>query len=334
MRVHGAPLAQDAQPALAGEVLGLLPHAGQVAPPRLAVVARRAEGLMRRPRGLADADGFGRAAFGHESQDDVRDGVALARVRAFPLRGFADWTPARRVRMIAAMFGTFDTLFAAVVVFVGGHFLLSSQPVRDPLVTWLGAQRFTSLYSLAAAAALVWLAMAYSNAAYVPIWTPPPDLHWATAALTLVACLLVATGATTPSPTTVGSERRALSPADPAPGIFRVTRHPVMWGVALWSVGHLLANGDGASMMLFGGLLVLALGGMAHIDQKRARVLGAAWGPIQLTTSAIPFRALVTGRTSMDWSGIGMWRPLAGLALYLALTAAHPWFAGVTAVPA
>ncbi|SDF48330.1 Uncharacterized membrane protein [Limimonas halophila] len=205
--------------------------------------------------------------------------------------------------------------------------------MRDPLVRWLGTQRFTSLYSLAAAVALGWLAYAYSRAPFVPVWTPPAGMAWLTILVNVLACLLVAIGATTPGPTSVGSERRALSPEDPAPGIYRVTRHPVMWGVALWALAHLLVNGDGASMMLFGGLIVLALGGMAHIDQKRARLLGAAWGPVQLTTSAIPFRALLSGRTRMDWAGIGIWRPLGGVALFLALTAAHPWLAGVTALP-
>jgi len=236
--------------------------------------------------------------------------------------------------MITAMFGALDSLFAAVVVFVAGHFLLSSQGVRDPLVRWLGAQRFTSLYSLAATAALVWMVAAYTRAPSVPVWTPPPGTVWPALALNLAACLFVAMGVTTPNPTMVGSERRALSPVDPAPGIFRITRHPVMWGVALWAAAHLLVDGDGAGIMLFGGLLVLALGGMAHIDQKRARLLGSAWGPIQLTTSAVPFAALISRRTSMDWAGIGIWRPLAGIALFLALVLAHPWFAGVAALPA
>jgi uncharacterized membrane protein len=38
----------------------------------------------------------------------------------------------------------------------------------------------------------------------------------------------------------------------PARGIQRVTRHPFLWGVAVWAFVHLIANGDVASLMLFG----------------------------------------------------------------------------------
>jgi len=36
-------------------------------------------------------------------------------------------------------------------------------------------------------------------------------------------------------------------------------RHPMLWGVIIWSVAHLLANGDAASVVLFGAILVWAL---------------------------------------------------------------------------
>ncbi len=39
----------------------------------------------------------------------------------------------------------------------------------------------------------------------------------------------------------------------------RVNRHPQLTGVILWAVAHLLVNGDLASFILFGGLLVWAL---------------------------------------------------------------------------
>jgi len=39
----------------------------------------------------------------------------------------------------------------------------------------------------------------------------------------------------------------------------RVTRHPMLWGVTLWSVAHLIANGDLASILLFGSFVVFSL---------------------------------------------------------------------------
>jgi uncharacterized membrane protein len=233
------------------------------------------------------------------------------------------------------MFGSLDSLFAATAFFVGGHFLLSSQPIREPAVRLLGAQGFTTLYSLAVTGALLWLVVAYGRVPLVPVWTPPPWLAWVPAVANALAAVLVVAGVTTRSPTMVGGDRRAaaLGPEDPVPGILRVTRHPFLWGAALWSASHLCVNGDAGSIIVFAGMLVLALGGMWHIDQKRARQMGSGWGPIQLTTSAIPFAALLTGRTRMDWKGLGLWRPAVGLAVYAAVMHLHPWLVGVPAIP-
>ena len=41
--------------------------------------------------------------------------------------------------------------------------------------------------------------------------------------------------------------------------ITRKIRHPQLTGVKLWAVAHLLANGDWASVVLFGGLLIWAV---------------------------------------------------------------------------
>jgi uncharacterized membrane protein len=231
------------------------------------------------------------------------------------------------------MLSSLDAVFAATVLFVGGHFLLSSEPLRRPLVKWLGAQGFVTVYSLAVTGALLWMSLAYRSAELLTVWTPPPELRWIPLVLLVPASVLVVCAFTTRSPTLVGGERFGSSLDDPAPGIMRITRHPFLWGVTLWAASHLLVNGDLASMTVFGGLLVLCLGGMRHIDMKREASMGAEWGPVKLTTSAVPFAALIAGRTRMDWAGIGWGRPLAGLVLYLALLYGHPWLVGVHALP-
>ncbi|WP_417249609.1 NnrU family protein [Celeribacter sp.] len=45
-------------------------------------------------------------------------------------------------------------------------------------------------------------------------------------------------------------------------------RHPMLAGVVVWSVAHLLVNGDVASIVLFGGLLIWALVEMVVINAK------------------------------------------------------------------
>ena len=65
---------------------------------------------------------------------------------------------------------------------------------------------------------------------------------------------LVVAGLFTPGPTLAGYEKSGLAQAEPARGVLRITRHPFLWGVALWALGHLLVNGERFAVMLFGAL--------------------------------------------------------------------------------
>ena len=44
-------------------------------------------------------------------------------------------------------------------------------------------------------------------------------------------------------------------------------RHPMLWGVVLWAAGHVLVNGDVASLVLFGWLALWALAEMQLINR-------------------------------------------------------------------
>jgi len=59
--------------------------------------------------------------------------------------------------------------------------------------------------------------------------------------------------------------------AGSAKGISRIKqyiRHPMLMGVVVWSVGHLLANGDIRSVILFGGMLIWAIVSMITINHR------------------------------------------------------------------
>jgi uncharacterized membrane protein len=222
------------------------------------------------------------------------------------------------------MLAAFDHLVAATALFVGGHFLLASAPLRVPLVRRLGERGFTIAYSLIAVASFVWIIEAYRAAPWIAVWTPAPAFFWVPVIVLPFALLFAIAGLTGPSPTLPAASDGMWEGRDPTAGIVRITRHPFLVGVALWAGSHLLVRGDAASIVLFGSFLVLALGGMWHIDQKKAARLGAAWGPILLTTSVVPFAAIVAGRTRMDWRGIGWWRPTLALAVYAGAVHLHP----------
>lgn len=225
---------------------------------------------------------------------------------------------------MSVMTGTIEALISATGAFVLGHFILSSLPVRHALIGAIGEGPFRILYSLLAGLGLFWTITAFGAAPYLDVWTPPAGLRHLTFLLVLIGVFFVVVGVTTKSPTAVGGDKMASDP-HPLTGILTVTRHPFL-------VGHLLANGDLASIILFGGMLILAAGGIAHIDLRRRHSLGSAWGPIALSSSVTPFLAILQRRTRLDWRGVGLPRVVLALAIYAALAYGHQWFAGVPLV--
>jgi uncharacterized membrane protein len=229
------------------------------------------------------------------------------------------------------MIDGFSALVLAACAFVGVH-LLPSTPLRGGLIKLLGENGYLAMFSVAAGAALIWYAAAYSAAPYRELWPTLAALRYVPLAVMPFAMILLVCGYTTRNPMAVRQEKY-FHAADPAPGILKVTRHPIMWAIALWALSHLAANGDTASLIFFGGLAALALLGMPLLDHRRAETLGATWGPFALTTSAIPFVAAIQGRAKPRLSEIGWWRIALGLALYAGALAAHGPVIGVGALP-
>ncbi len=227
-----------------------------------------------------------------------------------------------------------NALIAAAVIFVGGHFLLSSAAVRPLLVARFGEGPFRGFYSVVVLGSFVWMLFAYGAAPYVHLWFTPIGLYWLPVIVMPFAAILVVSSLTTPNPTLAGSERLLDDGVgSPAVGIISITRHPFLWGTGLWAISHLAVNGDLASVILMGAIAVLSFAGMAHIDARKEATLGAAWGPMKLTTSRLPFGAALAGRSKVDWRGIGWWRPLLGLAFYLGLMHIHLMAFGVSPLP-
>jgi uncharacterized membrane protein len=228
-------------------------------------------------------------------------------------------------------------LAAAVLVFVLSHILLSAPPVRGPLVARLGEWPFRGLYSLVAIVLIVWVAKAYNGAPVVDLWVPPLGLQHVSLTVMPLACILVVAGFLTRSPTSIGLQPpgatdRDLVAAGPV-GILKVTRHPVMWGFALWALVHVLANGDAASLILFLGLGILALAGAAAIDGKKRLAMGSAWEDYSRRSSFVPLAALIAGRNRLAFREIGWWRVGLGLALYAVLLVFHGSLFGVSPLP-
>src|SRR6266403_1884093 len=223
------------------------------------------------------------------------------------------------------------SLIIAGGAFCGSHVLLSSTRLRGSLRDQLGERGFLAVYSLTSLIIFAWFVAAYANAPTIALG----PRQWWTALVPVsvmpLATILLVAGYSTPNPTAVGMERSAGAD-DPAPGLLRVTRHPVMWAIGLWAISHLIANGDVASLLFFGALGALALGGTVLIDRKKQLALGSNWSRLAEVTSNLPFAALVTGRTRLRWRDISLLRVVAGLLLYVVLYRAHSLIAGVPVV--
>ena len=117
----------------------------------------------------------------------------------------------------------------ANLVIASGAFLLihvvPSTPLRAALVRKLGEGPYSGLFSLASLALLVWMALAYARAPYTPLWT---GLRALPSMVMPFAFILIACGVLSPNPTAVAQGKLMANP-EPARGIIRVTRHPVMW---------------------------------------------------------------------------------------------------------
>ena len=222
-----------------------------------------------------------------------------------------------------------SALAIATLAFVGGHFLLSSTPVRTPLAGMLGERAFAGVYSVLSIGALTWMLMSYGKAPHVELWPAAPVLRFIPLAVMPFAILLVVGGATQRNPTAV-MQPLAAAGGDPAPGILTVTRHPAMWGIGLWALSHIPPNGDLASLLLFCGLAVLALGGTLAIDAKRRARDPEGFARLAAATSNVPFGAIREGRARLG--RVQPWRLVLAAALYFVLLAAHPWIAGVPAM--
>ncbi len=213
----------------------------------------------------------------------------------------------------------------AGAAFVGTHFAMS-HPLRAPLVKALGNGGFTIAYALVAFATLGWMASAYRGAEVTPPMWDVGDGLWALATILMLVASVLLMGSLIGNPALPG-------PASDAPkvarGAFSITRHPMMWSFALWSVSHILVYPVAANIAVALWVLVLALVGAALQDRKKEALEPARWRAWEAVTSYWPFAAIASGRARL--AGFKPHDIAGGLVVWLAATWAHGPLAGMAA---
>jgi uncharacterized membrane protein len=214
------------------------------------------------------------------------------------------------------------------------HLLVSGTRLRGALTRLMGEGVYMGLFSLASVGGLTWLGFAYAAArGEGEVWWAATDTtKLVQLGLTLLAFLLIVPGLTTPNPTSVKQEG-ALSKPNAVQGMLRITRHPFLWGVAIWAAGHILVNGDAPSLLLFGGMLVLAVAGTFSIDHKRMAALGSVYEGFKAQTANLPFAAILAGRQKLSLAEIGWWRLLLAVVIWAAVVSVHKLAFGVSPMP-
>ena len=225
------------------------------------------------------------------------------------------------------------SLILASLSFLAIHAVISGPAVRAALIGKIGQGAYMGLFSALSAAALFWIILAYGAAPHVELWAEVGGLKMLAVPLMAVAVVLAVLAFSTPNPTAAGGEK-ALRGDRAATGIIKITRHPFLVGVTIWSIAHILANGDLASAVMFGGFLALSLIGPVQIDAKRAVKHPDTWPAFLAQTSWLPFAAIFQGRASVTLGEIGWGRVAGGVALYLLiLLLGHEWAFGVAVLP-
>ncbi len=208
--------------------------------------------------------------------------------------------------------------------FVGTHFLMS-HPLRAPIMAKLGANGFQLLYSFVSLGTFIVMLRTYAQAPdTAPLWAAGDVLWWVATVLVLIGSILFAGSLIgNPAMPTPGADAAAKAPAR---GVFAITRHPMMWGFALWAVSHMLVSPNIKLLILGTGIAFLALVGSVGQDAKKAVIMGDSWKDWAHRTSFMPFGNQVTGVTPWRSAWPGRTPVLVGTVLWLLATYGHGWF--------
>lgn len=184
-------------------------------------------------------------------------------------------------------------LILGLLIFLGVHSVSIVAPQwRDAQAARMGEKPWKGLYTLASLAGFVLIVVGYGQARQAPLvlYVPPVPLRHVAALLMLPVFVLLL--------------------AAYLPGrIKAAAKHPMLAATKLWAVAHLLANGNLADVLLFGGFLAWAVADRISMKRRVQRPLPGA--PAGRFNDAIAV--------------------LAGLALYAAFVlVGHRWLIGVS----
>src|SRR5262249_12196082 len=160
-------------------------------------------------------------------------------------------------------------LIVAIAVFFGIHLVPTMTALRDRLIGRLGETGYRAVFALLSTAGLILLIYTFAKAPVVTVWSPPAWTRWVAVVLMLPAFIFLV--------------------AAYVPGrIKERLKHPFLVAIKTWALAHLIANGDLASMILFGSFLAYAVYDRISLKAGRKPTsLIAAQGPARPTNDVV-----------------------------------------------
>jgi uncharacterized membrane protein len=149
-------------------------------------------------------------------------------------------------------------LIIGIVVFLGIHLLPTFPHFRDGLIGHIGETGYKVAFSLLSVAGFVLLVWGFAQAPVIQVWSPPPWTRWVAIVLMLPAFIFLV--------------------AAYVPGRIKARlKHPFLVAIKTWALAHLIANGDLASIVLFGSFLAYAVyDRIALKGRKPTELIGTA----------------------------------------------------------
>jgi uncharacterized membrane protein len=187
-------------------------------------------------------------------------------------------------------------LVLGLALFLGPHVFVTLRGARGALIARIGEWPYKALFAVVSIVGLYLIGKGfalYRDAGMIEVWDPPDWTRHITVALMWPSIIFVTA---------------AYIPGD----IRRVLKHPMLVGVKLWAVAHLISNGDLGSMIIFISVLAWAVydritlkrrsdpGGLPiPIGGRRNDIAAVIVGTILYFALALVFHPLVIGKPVM-----------------------------------
>lgn len=180
-------------------------------------------------------------------------------------------------------------ILLGLLLWTGVHFIPSlAIPLKEKWIARLGSGGYQGSFAVLVLLSVVLIVLGWRSTIPESLYVLPPFTRHLAMLIMLIAFILM------------GASHAKTR-------IKQFVRHPQLTGVVVWAFGHLLANGDTRSLLLFGGIGLWALMSIFTINKREG-----AWVKPEVPSWGVEVRGLAIS-----------------FVVYTVAMMAHPWFAGV-----